>query len=79
VGKSTAKKYYENPDFDLRQIFEGYEAILTPREVSKFLDVHPNSLRRWEIDGVVKAYRFDTRGHRRYKFNQILNLLQKPF
>ncbi len=51
--------------------------MLTIREVSKLLHVHPNTLRRWSDDGKLKAYRITTRGDRRFRQQDVINLIQE--
>lgn len=41
--------------------------LLTLSEASKILKVHPNTLRKWDKKGILKAVRFGERGDRRYK------------
>lgn len=41
--------------------------LLTLSEASKILKVHPNTLRKWDKKGILKAVRFGQRGDRRYK------------
>jgi excisionase family DNA binding protein len=49
--------------------------MLTVREVSEILHVHTNTLRRWSDLGIVKAYRIGPRGDRRFKLEDIEQLL----
>lgn len=51
--------------------------ILTMKQVCELLNVHPNTLRNWDNNGVLKAVRFGTRKDRRYKKSDILKLLRK--
>ena len=51
--------------------------ILTMKQASELLNVHPNTLRNWDNKGVLKAIRFGTRRDRRYKKSAILRLLDK--
>jgi len=51
--------------------------ILTMKQVCELLNVHPNTLRNWDNNGVLKAIRFGSRRDRRYKKSDILKLLQK--
>ena len=41
--------------------------LLTISEASKTLKVHPNTLRKWDKKGILKAVRFGQRGDRRYR------------
>jgi excisionase family DNA binding protein len=51
--------------------------ILTMKQVCELLNVHPNTLRNWDNNGVLKAIRFGTRKDRRYKKSDIFKLLNK--
>lgn len=51
--------------------------LLTLREASEILKCHPNTLRLWDKKGILKAVRFGERGDRRYKREDILQLLEK--
>jgi len=50
--------------------------ILRMKQVCKLLNVHPNTLRNWDNNGVLKAVRFGTRRDRRYKKEDILRILK---
>ena len=45
--------------------------MLTMREVSKLLHVHPNTIRKWVDQGLIKAYRIGSRRDRRFKREDI--------
>ena len=51
--------------------------ILTMKQVCDLLNVHHNTLRNWDNNGVLKAIRFGTRKDRRYKKSDILKLLKE--
>jgi excisionase family DNA binding protein len=51
--------------------------ILTMKQVCELLNVHPNTLRNWDNNGVLKALRFGSRRDRRYKKEDILKILSK--
>jgi excisionase family DNA binding protein len=51
--------------------------MLTIREVSALLHIHPNTLRRWCDLGRIRAYRITTRGDRRFKQEDIAYFLEK--
>ena len=49
--------------------------MLTIRQVAKLLNVHPNTLRRWSDQGILKSYRLIPRGDRRFRLEDIEGLL----
>lgn len=49
--------------------------LLTLSEAAGVLKVHPNTLRKWDRKGVLKAVRFGQRGDRRYKREDIDKLV----
>jgi excisionase family DNA binding protein len=49
--------------------------MLTVREVARLLHVHPNTLRRWSNQGIIRAYRITARGDRRFKREEIAQFL----
>lgn len=51
--------------------------ILTLKQSSELLNCHPNTLRKWEQKGIVKCFRFGTRGDRRFMREDLLKLLRK--
>ena len=46
--------------------YERISTMLTTGEVARLLNVHPNTVRRWSNQGVIKAYRVGPRGDRRF-------------
>ena len=48
--------------------------LLTLSEASQILKAHPNTLRKWDKKGLLKAVRFGQRGDRRYKKEDIEKL-----
>lgn len=51
------------------------EKLLKLSEAAELLNVHPNTLRKWDKKGILKAIRFGQRGDRRYKREDIENLI----
>lgn len=50
--------------------------LLTLSEVAEILNVHPNTLRKWDEKGTLKAIRFGERGDRRYNMEDIKILVK---
>ena len=52
-------------------------AMLTVKEVSRLLHLHPNTVRKWSDTGILKTYRIGNRGDRRFSAEDIANFLAK--
>ena len=50
--------------------------LLKIREVAEMLSVNPETLRRWDRSGKLKAVIISKRGDRRYKLEDIQKILQ---
>ena len=50
---------------------------LTLMQVAELLQVHPNTLRNWDINGTLKAVRIGVRKIRRYKKSDVLKMLDE--
>jgi len=50
--------------------------ILTLKQACEILNCHPNTLRNWDNQGILKAIRFGKRGDRRYKKEDIMNFIK---
>lgn len=51
--------------------------ILTLKQAAEVLNCHPNTLRNWDNDGIIKSIRIGKRGDRRFKKSDILKLLNE--
>ena len=45
--------------------------MLTTTEAARYLGVHPNTVRRWETQGLLPAYRLGKRGDRRFSRDEM--------
>ncbi|MEE9248528.1 MAG: helix-turn-helix domain-containing protein [Dehalococcoidia bacterium] len=52
------------------------EQMLTVNEVARLLRVHPNSVRRWANQGLIRAYRIGVRGDRRFRPDDVDRFLE---
>ena len=50
--------------------------FLTITDVSHLLNVHQNTLRNWEKDGLISVVRIGKRGDRRYRKEVIQKIIQ---
>jgi excisionase family DNA binding protein len=53
------------------------ESLLTIREVAEMLKVHPNTVRTWGKMGLIPVYRVGPRGDRRFRLQDVQNLLHR--
>lgn len=51
--------------------------LLTVSEASEFLNVHPNTLRRWCDIGLIMSYRISSRGDRRFFREDLMQFLNE--
>jgi len=53
--------------------------LLTIRQAAEILNVHVETLRRWDKSGKLKATRINERGDRRYDPRDIESLIRKKY
>lgn len=51
--------------------------LLRIKEVAEMLGVNPETLRRWDNQGKLKAVRIGSRCDRRYKANEVEKIINK--
>jgi excisionase family DNA binding protein len=56
---------------------ENSSKLLKISEAAELLNVHPNTLRKWDKKGILKAVRFGERKDRRYRKGDIMKLVNK--
>ncbi len=49
--------------------------MLTVSQVARLLNVHPNSVRRWANQGLLRTYRVGRRGDRRFRPEDVASFL----
>ena len=54
-----------------------HNRTLTPDELARILNVHVNTVRRWEKKGLLKAYRVGPHGSRRFQREDIDKFLAR--
>lgn len=59
------------------QKLEKLPDVLTLRQACQILNCHPNTLRNWDNKGILKAIRFGKRRDRRYRKENIIQLINK--
>ena len=57
--------------------FEELPELLTIGEVTHLLNVHPNTLRNWEKEGLIHVVRIGPRRDRRYEKQMIKNIMRQ--
>lgn len=61
----------------IKEFLDSAAGILTLKEAAKYLCVHPNTLRNWDRQGILKALRYGKRGDRRYKKDDLILFLKQ--
>jgi excisionase family DNA binding protein len=51
--------------------------MLTTSDVARHLGLHPNTVRRWSKEGILKSYRISPRGDRRFRQEDVDALLKE--
>jgi excisionase family DNA binding protein len=53
------------------------ENLLTVKQVSELLNIHPNTLRRWCEEGRIPVVRITARGDRRFRREDVQSYLDE--
>ena len=51
--------------------------LMTVKEVAELFNVHPNTVRQWSDQGLLKSYRIGPRGDRRFRQEDITGFLNQ--
>lgn len=62
--------------YNLVQLMTGKTKLLRIKEAAEMLGVNPQTLRRWDNEGRLKAVRIGKRQDRRYKSEDIQRLIE---
>jgi len=73
INNSTASRQGEYAN----EMVRSYNPLLTVSEVARILHVHASSVRRWEAEGLLPAYRIGRRGDRRFSEEVVENFLKR--
>lgn len=55
---------------------EPLQELLTLKQASELLKVHPNTLRAWDKKGILRAIRIGERGLRRYRKEDLMKFTE---
>ncbi len=55
--------------------YEGINNMLTTGDVARLFSVHAGTVRRWSDHGIIKAYRIGPRAERRFRREDVADLL----
>ena len=51
--------------------------LLSVNQVASIFHIHPNTLRRWSDQGMIRSFRLNSRGDRRYRRFDVYHFLPK--
>lgn len=51
-------------------------SLLKVGDVARILNIHPNTVRRWEKQDLIQAWRVGPRGDRRFAESDVISLLK---
>ncbi len=51
--------------------------MLTVSQVARLMNIHVNNLRRWSDNNIVRSYRINSRGDRRYRPDDIARFMSQ--
>ena len=51
--------------------------MLTVSDVSRLLNIHVNTVRRWSDQNIIKSYRINPRGDRRFREDDIASFISR--
>jgi len=57
--------------------FNDIAPLLSVNEVAIMFHIHPNTLRRWSDQGIIRSFRLNSRGDRRYRRFDVYHFLLK--
>jgi len=76
ISKTRVRQIYKpkppphKPDLQSR-------VMLTVSDVAQLLGLHPNTVRQWNQKGMLKSYRIGPRGDRRFRLEDVDDLLRE--
>ena len=62
-----------------RKIVTPWRKLLSTREVSEYLNVHPNTVRIWSSNGLLPTYRVGPRSNRKFKIEDVEKFLDDNY
>jgi len=57
--------------------FHEIAPLMSVKEVASIFHIHPNTLRRWSNQGLIRSFRLNSRGDRRYRRFDVYHFLIK--
>jgi excisionase family DNA binding protein len=73
---NPGKRVGEEASMTSPRIGQGFRDLLSVGEAAGMLCIHPNTIRRWEAEGLIQAWRVGPRRDRRFRRSEVLHLLQ---
>lgn len=76
ISRERARQYVKgNPKRKKTELDS--KIMLRTSDVAQLLGIHPNTVKRWSKEGILKSYRIGSRGDRRFRRKDIDSFLKK--
>jgi excisionase family DNA binding protein len=76
ISRERARQYVKGNPKRQKTALDS-KVMLRTSDVAQLLGLHPNTVKRWSKQGILKSYRIGSRGDRRFRRKDIDSFLKK--